>query len=65
MPTSEPSLLRMAKMATISIHHCGNRMPRRMRQSGRALRKLIRSVVAAGSGGADDNGLTRFPRTRA
>ncbi len=38
----------MARMATSSIHHCGKRTPRRMRQSGRALRKLIRSVAAVG-----------------
>jgi hypothetical protein len=48
MPISEPWLLRMARIATRSIHHWGKRMPRRMRQSGRALRKLIRSVAAAG-----------------
>ncbi len=46
----------MARIATSSIHHCGKRTPRRMRQSGRALRKLIRSAAAAGfwSGAAKD-----------
>ena len=29
-------------------YECGKRTPRRMRQSGSALRKLIRSVAAAG-----------------
>ena len=48
MPISEPWPLRMARIATRSIHHCGKRTPRRMRQSGNALRKLIRSVAAPG-----------------
>jgi hypothetical protein len=38
----------MARIATSSIHHCGKRTPRRIRQSGSALRKLIRSAAAAG-----------------
>lgn len=63
IPTREPWPLRIARIATSSIHHWGNRMPRRMRQSGKALRKLIRSVAAAGSAGWDDNGAERFPRT--
>ena len=63
MPTREPWPLRMARIATSSIHHWGNRMPRRMRQSGRALWKLIRSVAAAGSAGAEDNGVAQFPRS--
>jgi len=48
MPSSEPWPLRIARIATRSIHHCGIHTPRRMRQSGSALRKLIRSVAAAG-----------------
>jgi len=48
MPSSEPWPLRMARIATSSIHHCGKRTPRRIRQSGSALRKLIRSAAAAG-----------------
>jgi hypothetical protein len=48
MPISDPWPLRMARMATRSIHHCGKRIPRRIRQSGKALRKLIRSVEAEG-----------------
>ena len=47
IPTSEPWPLRIERIATSSIHHWGKRMPRRMRQSGSALRKLIRSVAAA------------------
>ena len=38
----------MARIATSSVHHCGNRIQRRKRQSGIVLRKLIRSVEAAG-----------------
>jgi hypothetical protein len=45
MPRSKPWPLRMARIATNSIHHCGNRTPRRLRQSGNALRKGIRSVA--------------------
>ncbi len=48
MPKREPWLLKMARIATSSIHHCGNQMPRRMRQSGSALRKAIRLVAAEG-----------------
>ena len=63
MPISEPWPLRMARIATSSIHHCGKRTPRRMRQSGNALRKLIRSSAAAGSAGSDGKGAVRLPRT--
>jgi len=39
-------------------------MPRRIRQSGSALRKLIRSVAAAGVvAGWEANGQEQFPRT--
>jgi len=48
IPTSEPWPLMIERIATSSIHHCGKRTPRRMRQSGSALRKLIRSLVAPG-----------------
>jgi hypothetical protein len=40
--------LRIARITISSIHHWGKRMPRRIRQSGSALRKLIRSLAAAG-----------------
>lgn len=63
IPTREPWPLRMARIATSSIHHWENRMPRRMRQSGKALRKQIRSLAAAGSAGREDNGAEQFPRT--
>ncbi len=46
LSSSEPWPLRMARIATNSIHHCGNRTPRRLRQSDSALRKRIRSVAA-------------------
>ena len=48
IPTKEPWPLRIERMATSSIYHWGKRMPRRIRQSGSALRKLIRSLAAAG-----------------
>jgi hypothetical protein len=38
----------MTRIATSSIHNCGRRSPRRMRQPGSTLRKLIRSVAAVG-----------------
>jgi len=64
IPTSEPWPLRIEKMATNSIHHWGRRMPRRIRQSGSALRKLIRSLAAAGvAAGWVAKGQVRFPRT--
>jgi len=51
-------------MATSSIHHWGKRMPRRIRQSGNALRKLIRSLAATGVvAGSEAKGQERFPRT--
>jgi hypothetical protein len=34
-----------------------------MRQSGKALRKPIRLVAAAGSGGAENKGLAQLPRS--
>ncbi len=39
---------RIERMATKSIHYWGKRVPRRIRQSGSALRKLIRSLAVAG-----------------
>jgi len=39
--------LAMWWVPSIRIHHDGKRIPRLMRQSGRALTKLIRSVAAA------------------
>jgi hypothetical protein len=39
-------------------------IPRGMRQSGSALRKLIRSVVAAGVSSGDANGQELFLRTK-
>jgi len=50
---SEPWLFRNARIATNSIYHCRKRTSQRVRQSGNALRKLIRSAAAAGlwSGG--------------
>ena len=48
MPISEPWLLRMARIATNSIHHCGNRLPHRIRQSMSSWRKLIRSLATEG-----------------
>jgi hypothetical protein len=65
MPISEPWPLRMARIATSSIHHCGKRTLRRILQSGSALRKPIGSVAAAGfwNGVAKDekHGLTSKP----
>jgi hypothetical protein len=64
IPTREPWPLRIAKIATSSIHHWGKRIPRRIRQSGSALRKLIRSLAAAGVvAGWEAKGQVRFPRT--
>ena len=62
IPTSEPWLIRIARISTSSMHHCGNRIPRRMRQSGSALRKLIRSVAVAGVASWDPKTEERFPR---
>ena len=64
MPISEPWPLRMARIATSSIHHCGKRIPRCIRQSGNALRKLIRSLAAAGFWSGEDNGQERVLRTK-
>ena len=64
IPTSEPWPLRIERMATSSIHHWGKRIPRRIRQSGNALRKLIKSLAAAGElAGSKANGQVRFPHT--
>ena len=65
MPRSEPWPLRIARIATSSIHHWGKRIPRRMRQSGSALRKLIRSDAAAGVSVVDAMREERFHRTTA
>ena len=46
-PRLRSRLLRIVRIATSRIHHCGKRTTRRMRQSGSALRKLIRSVAEA------------------
>jgi hypothetical protein len=52
----------MERIATNSIYHWGKRMPRRIRQSGSALRKLIRSPAAAGvMAGSEAKGQVRFP----
>ena len=64
MPSSEPWPLRIERIATSSIHHCGKRMPRRMRQSGSVLRKLIRSVAAAWFWSGEANGKERFLGTK-
>jgi hypothetical protein len=48
MTISETWFLRIARIATRSIHHWGKRMPRRMGDSGRSFRKLIRSFAAGG-----------------
>ena len=62
--TSEPCPLRIERLATSSIHHSGKRMPRRIRQSGNALRKLIRSLAAPGVvSGWEAKGQVQFPRT--
>ena len=63
IPISEPWLLRMARIAT-NIHHCGKRMPRRIRHSDNALREPIRSVAAAGFGNGQANGKERVLRTK-
>jgi len=49
----------MARIATSSIHDCGQRIPRRRRQSGSALRKLIKSVAAAGLSSGETKRLGR------
>ncbi len=51
-------------MATTSIHHCGKQIPRPMRQSGSALRKLFRSVAAAGFWCGEANGEERLLGTK-
>jgi hypothetical protein len=43
-----PRLSSLIALPTSSIRHRGKRMPRRIRQSGSTLRKLIRSLAAAG-----------------
>ena len=64
IPTSEPwPLVGMERMANSSIHHWGKRIPRRIRQSGSALRKLIRSLAETGEvAGSEANG-QQFPHT--
>jgi hypothetical protein len=64
IPSSEPWLLSMARIANSSIHHCGWRIPRRRRQSGSALRKLIGSVAAAGFSSGDAKRCGRDLRTK-
>ena len=65
MPINEPWPLRIERIATTSsIHHCGKRIPRRIRQSGNALRKLIRSLAAAGLWSGEANGQERVLRTK-
>jgi hypothetical protein len=65
IPTSEPWPLRIDRIAMSSIHHCGNRMRRRIRQSGSALRKLIRSLTSVGViAGSEATGQSWFPRTK-
>jgi len=55
----------LLKSVSSSIYQCGKRMPRRIRQSGSALRNLIRSPAAAGLvAGSEANAQVRFPRTR-
>ncbi|MCP9860581.1 hypothetical protein [Cyanobium sp. Cruz-8H5] len=54
----------MARIATSSIHHCEKRIPRRIRQSGNALRKLIRSLAAAGFWSGEANGQEQVLRTK-
>ena len=64
MPTSEPWPLRIERMATSSIHHWGKRIPRRIRQSGSALRKLIRSLATTSVvAGWEAKGEELFPHT--
>lgn len=55
-PISEPWPLWIERIATSSIHRCGKRIPRRIRQSGNALSKLIRSDAAAGFWSGEANG---------
>ena len=63
IPTSEPWALKIARTATISIHNCEKRMPRRIRQSEIALRERSRSLAVAGfASGSEDNGQEHFPR---
>ncbi len=51
-------------IATSSIHHYGKRMPRRIRQSGSALRKTDQITCSSRRGGAlGGQGSERFPRT--
>jgi len=60
----QPSAKRsMERIATSSIHDCEKRMPRRIRQSGNALRKLIRSTASAGVSSGEANGEVLLPRT--
>lgn len=61
IPTSEPWLLRIARIATSSIHHCGKRIPRRFRPSGNALRKLIRSAAVNAVSSWDPKAKEQFP----
>jgi hypothetical protein len=49
-------------MATSSIHHWVKRIPRRMRQSGSALRKLIKSLAETGEvAGSEANAQEQLP----
>jgi len=64
IPINEPWPLRIERIATNSIHHWGKRMPLRMRQSGSALWKMIRSLAAAVvAAGWKAKNRVRFPRT--
>jgi hypothetical protein len=63
-PTNEPWPLRIERIAISYIHHWEKRMQRRIRQSGSALRKLTRSLAAAGAvAGWEAKGQVRFPRS--
>ncbi len=50
--------------STSSIHHCGKRTPRRMRQTGSALRKPIRSFAAEGFWSGVTNGERQDPTSK-
>jgi hypothetical protein len=49
------------RLGTLAAPSPGGRMPRRMRQSGSALRKLIISPAAAGSGGRTGKAVEQGP----
>ncbi len=61
IPNSDPWLLRIQRIATSRIYHLGKRIPRRLQHYGSALRKLIRSLAAAGVSSGDANGEKLFP----